>query len=115
MAKYEATRTEQSGVVGVVDGKPLDPRNDLFNHSPDGFEMGYGGSGPSQLSLAILAHHFRAKMKNRAAADELAVRFHQHFKALEIARAEGDYFTIDTDGIEAALAKISERRTVDRA
>lgn len=26
----------------------------LINHSPDGFAWGYGGSGPSQLALAIL-------------------------------------------------------------
>ncbi len=26
----------------------------LRNHSPDGFNWGYGGSGPSQLALAIL-------------------------------------------------------------
>ena len=25
----------------------------LVNHSPDGFNWGYGGSGPSQLALAI--------------------------------------------------------------
>jgi hypothetical protein len=28
---------------------------DLFNHSPTGFEWGYGGSGPAQLALALLA------------------------------------------------------------
>lgn len=26
----------------------------VYNHSPDVFEWGYGGSGPSQLALAIL-------------------------------------------------------------
>lgn len=26
----------------------------LRNHSPDGFEWGYGGSGPNQLALALL-------------------------------------------------------------
>lgn len=26
----------------------------LFNHSPDGFNWGYGGSGPAQLALALL-------------------------------------------------------------
>jgi len=26
----------------------------VINHSPDGFNWGYGGSGPSQLALAIL-------------------------------------------------------------
>jgi hypothetical protein len=33
----------------------LDPRSDLRNHSPDGFNWGYGGSGPAQLSLALTA------------------------------------------------------------
>lgn len=25
----------------------------IINHSPDGFNWGYGGSGPSQLALAV--------------------------------------------------------------
>lgn len=34
----------------------LDPRasQKVYNHSPDGFEWGYGGSGPAQLALAML-------------------------------------------------------------
>lgn len=35
--------------------KALPPRFDLRNHSPTGFEWGYGGSGPAQLALALLA------------------------------------------------------------
>src|SRR5262245_20531069 len=35
--------------------EPLDPRYDLRNHSPDGYEWGYAGSGPAQLALALLA------------------------------------------------------------
>jgi hypothetical protein len=35
----------------------LDERHDLANHSPAGFEFGYGGSGPHQLALPILAEH----------------------------------------------------------
>ena len=27
---------------------------ELVNHSPSGFEWGYGGSGPAQLALALL-------------------------------------------------------------
>ena len=27
---------------------------ELVNHSPSGFEWGYGGSGPAQLALAFL-------------------------------------------------------------
>lgn len=34
---------------------PLSPTQsqNLRNHSPDGFNWGYGGSGPAQLALAI--------------------------------------------------------------
>ena len=35
--------------------RPLPWRLDLRNHSPTGLEWGYGGSGPAQLALAILA------------------------------------------------------------
>ncbi len=55
----------------------LEARQDLFNHSPDGFEWGYQGSGPAQLALAILAH--------ATGVDELAVKHHQVFKSLVIA------------------------------
>ena len=36
--------------------RPLDPAPSqaLRNHSPDGFEWGYAGSGPAQLALALL-------------------------------------------------------------
>jgi hypothetical protein len=39
-----------------LDDKLLDPRESqkYHNHSPDGFNHGYGGSGPSQLALAII-------------------------------------------------------------
>lgn len=35
----------------VVNGRrrALRPRNDIRDHSPTGFEWGYGGSGPAQL------------------------------------------------------------------
>jgi len=39
-----------------LDGEWLDPApsRKIRNHSPDGFNWGYGGSGPSQLALAIV-------------------------------------------------------------
>ena len=39
-----------------LDGKRLLPGKSqkVRNHSPDGFNWGYGGSGPSQLALAIV-------------------------------------------------------------
>jgi hypothetical protein len=49
------TRSAQ-GVTGTVNGQELDLRRSLafVRHSPDGFEFGYGGSGPAQLAFAIL-------------------------------------------------------------
>lgn len=50
----------------------LPPRHDLTNHSPDGFNYGYGGSGPSQLAIALLAHALDDEMQAR--------RLYQAFK-----------------------------------
>lgn len=39
-----------------LDGKELLPTKSqqVFNHSPDGFNWGFHGSGPAQLALAVL-------------------------------------------------------------
>lgn len=60
------------------DGTELAPRLDLWNHSPTGFEWGYGGSGPAQLALAILADCLED--------DERALDLHQGFKSYVVAR-----------------------------
>jgi hypothetical protein len=74
--RFIGSRTAQGQcqVVKVTDQgqTPLDPRLDLWNHSPTGFEFGYGGSGPAQTALAILA-----EVTNH---DRLAVALHQQFK-----------------------------------
>lgn len=49
----------------------LSPRFDLRTHSPDGFNWGYGGSGPAQLALALLAD---------ATTDLVALEYYQSFK-----------------------------------
>jgi len=84
---YRGTRWARAVAVRV-DYHPLPPRNDLFNHSPNGFEWGYRGSGPAQLALAILAHHTRD--------DGRAVRLHQIFKDDIIALLDKDYWEIDS-------------------
>jgi hypothetical protein len=61
--------------------RPLPLRLDLFNHSPTGFEWGYGGSGPAQLALALLAD---------AINDETALRLHQQFKFAQVAQWKRD-------------------------
>jgi hypothetical protein len=55
----------------TVEGNSLDCRYDLLSASPSGFEWGYGGSGPAQLAIAILAHAYD---------DEFATTHYQQFK-----------------------------------
>lgn len=74
-----------------IDGQPLDPRPSqaLFNHSPDGFAWGYGGSGPSQLALAILLA--------AGVPDQTALALHHRFKAAFLATLPSGPFSIDVD------------------
>ena len=79
----------------VTDGvsRPLDPRNDLVNHSPDGFQWGYHGSGPAQLALAMMAH---------SVGDRRALVQYHDFKSKVIASLSIDEgFTIDRDFVES--------------
>lgn len=56
-----------------IDGNYLSSRasQKVYNHSPDGFNWGYGGSGPAQLALAIMLE-FTDK--------DIASRLYQDFK-----------------------------------
>lgn len=72
MVIYRAIRFGNGKCVVTRDGTKIDPRLDLFNHSPTGFEWGYGGSGPAQTALAILADYLKD--------DDRAVLLHQKFK-----------------------------------
>lgn len=60
----------------------------VFNHSPDGFNWGYGGSGPAQLALAIL-------LEEGLTEDE-ACRWHQTYKSEVISRLPRDGWQITT-------------------
>lgn len=60
---YYGKRISEGGPQPVYkkllpDGEPTElspaPSQKLRNHSPDGFQWGYGGSGPAQLALALL-------------------------------------------------------------
>ena len=94
--KYIGTRTKEGcEVVKEVDGQSggrLDPRFDLWNHSPTGFEWGYGGSGPAQLALALLA--------DATGKDRLAVALHQDFKFKLVGRLPKEGFEMTAVEIE---------------
>ena len=91
MKTYEGIREGYATIV-TVDGRPLVPRLDLWNHSPTGFEWGYGGSGPAQLALALLADHL--------GEDDTAVVLHQDFKRAVVARLDKRSWTLTSIQIQ---------------
>ena len=102
--KQYARRREGYAVSVTVDGRRLNPRLDLWNHSPTGFEWGYCGSGPAQLALAILADHLRD--------DEQALNFYQRFKWAVIAELPGRGWTLSSDDIDQAIAAIHDQAAI---
>jgi hypothetical protein len=95
MAVYEGKRVAGEYLV-TVDGKPLPVRLDLRNHSPDGFNWSYGGSGPAQLALAILAYEFD---------DEVAQEHYQQFKWDAISRLPEDKWSFTSEAIRLWLER----------
>jgi len=71
----EVNVTYPNGEVKVL--SPLESQG-IINHSPDGFNWGYGGSGPAQLALALLLQ----VTGNRS----LSIRLYQDFKWCVIAK-----------------------------
>ncbi len=59
---YEGFPTDiaEGGRLVLKNGETLLPRRSLevVNHSPAGFALGYDGSGPAQLALAIFLEEF---------------------------------------------------------
>lgn len=116
MAKsYVGTRKggeAQVKVYGVEDRQPIMGYQlpHIALHSPDGFEWGYGGSGPADLALAILADYFEepadlvlAAARSMWAPRSKAVALHQDFKAYVVAHLAGPAWKIPVEQIEAWL------------
>ncbi len=105
MKHYIGTRTSDGCEVVVTDGsrtRDLDPRHDLRNHSPDGFNWGYGGSGPAQLALALAA--------DALGDDERAQRVYQPLKFKVVGRLQGDGFDLNEDDIRQAVVAIEAEK-----
>ncbi|MBA7611028.1 hypothetical protein ES703_18244 [subsurface metagenome] len=73
-----------------LDGKRLYPGKSqrVWNHSPDGFNWGYEGSGPAQLALAVLLE---------LVPQDRAVDLHQEFKRDVIAALVQADFRVSID------------------
>ena len=77
-------------VIILPSGALLQRGTEHVNHSPDGFEWGYGGSGPAQLAFAILLHH---------SGLEAALSYYQRFKAEVIQNITDDTWTIPKESV----------------
>lgn len=95
---YEGSRDGDGTLHVTVDGRPLDPRLDLRNHSPTGLEIGYSGSGPAQCSLALLA--------DATGDDELAQRLYQKFKFEVVSGMDRDRFLLTSAEIRAWIGSV---------
>jgi hypothetical protein len=100
MKAYEGRR-EGHAVIVTVNDRLLKPRLDLWNHSPTGFEWGYGGSGPAQLALALLADHL--------GDDAEAVALHQSFKFAVVVKLPKRGWTLTSREIDEAIQRIREQ------
>lgn len=85
----------------------LNPRNDLLNHSPDGFNWGYMGSGPSQLAFAILLEYSQYLFETEIEAFNHAIKYHTAFRNEFIAAIRDDKFEITFDQITQWLNKVT--------
>jgi len=96
---YSGIRTEGCKVFRP-DGTPLPLHLEVYDHSPTGFEWGFGGSGPAQLALAILVDHLGNVEEARS--------LYQRFKWRVIAVLPRDKpWTLSPDEIALHISRIS--------
>lgn len=104
--RYVGTRTPDECVVTVIDASGneqlLNPRFDLRSHSPTGFNWGYGGSGPAQLALALLA--------DALGDDDRAQENYQQFKFKVVSRFDADQFELSQEEIRQTVAQLEAAR-----
>lgn len=90
---YKGKRTNEGVGPQIVlrNERLLSPKASLklYPHSPDGFNWGYGGSGPAQLALALLYNATHDK--------NLALDNHQSFKWEWVSRWGDNWQITDQD------------------
>jgi len=100
MVIYKGVRTNggMGGQEVLKDGEPLSlaPSLKLHSHSPDGFNWGYGGSGPAQLALALLYDVTGNK--------DIALANYQDFKWYYVAQL-GEHWQITDEEIQNWLGR----------
>lgn len=107
--KYVGVRNVEGDLFEVVVERPgekpyhMDPRNDIHNHSPTGVAWGYGGSGPAQCALGILADYL--------GDDVRAKNLYMDFKWAVIERLSMEQgWELTAEQVENAITKITIER-----
>lgn len=112
--KYSGKRVSTSGPQPVFkqllpDGSPVELSpvlsQKVYNHSPSGFQWNYGGSGPSQLALALLL--------DVTTDPQTALLYHHDFKWTFVA-SWGDEWEITSREILEWLARQQARELQKR-
>lgn len=94
MKTYEGVhRVSGGGHVVVREGESTRPLEHHVRHSPDGFNWGYGGSGPSDLARCILIDYF--------GHPEPAEPLYQDFKFEIVAGLPSARFTLTEEEIDS--------------
>ena len=102
MKTYHGKGTDSVGGAKEVrvDGDLL---THIERHSPDGFNWGYGGSGPADLALSILTDLF---------GNDTAEQYYQKFKWDFISQLPaGKGWTLTEEQIRAWLQELRRRRS----
>ena len=116
---YDA-KQNNSGIGGiecqiVLEDGSVEILSNLGYHSPDGFQIGYGGSGPADLAYSIVMDYLlRSKKCTAQNVAGKAESLHQDFKRNFVAVAK-DHLLIDSDFINEwlnHLRKIKEENNV---
>ena len=97
--------------VFVQSDSGIRPLRHVVHHSPAGFEWGYGGSGPADLALSILADHFGEQPTEQQLARGRCRCWplHQPFKWAFIAPAPREGFRLTSAEIAAWLVTHASR------
>ncbi len=118
MKIYRATRDRDATMIWVEEEERKEALRHVVLHSPTGFEWGYGGSGPADTALSILADYFGERPTSSALAfGRLAddpmprcLEYYQQFKWDFIAPAPREGFEISTEQINSWLEKKKEKK-----
>lgn len=95
--QYHGFRTDKGCTVLDRKGRLLPARQDVLNHTSEGFEWGFVGSGPAQLALAILCDLVGASR---------AVPLHRAFERKVIAKIKDATWALSETQIGQAITEI---------